>query len=405
MRIVRSRHVSHNKNMPLARIITDDAEEALELAIQLRSRGFQVETVAPGQIPATPADLEVELDSCDTDAVLSRIISFSGDADSCVFVAPGSLDESVGQQPHALPDIEWQPSKSQRFERTEEITADLARADRIREVEVTAEPVEGVLDFGPLPSEIATAETEIETPEPEIPKVAIEAHHHNDAMPGSVNDLPAVMVAQAEIVPAATTDSPAVIPHVPIAVDAVIVPEDPVPAVPLPQMGNMSSSLRSKSGDALFWRVAIPAAALATLIVLAGSLWQRRQPAAGALPTSASQQIPFHKAPAQVATSPVSASSNAGAVTTPDPPPAASPSPVSVAPQPVVTPQLESPSSESPVQKPATVAKVRTKKAKPQPQHHSTARSHDSGLVARDTVVYFDKKSGNPSGASNSSSK
>ena len=51
--------------MPLARIITNAVEESLELTIQLRARGFQVETVAPGKVPATPADLEVRLDECE----------------------------------------------------------------------------------------------------------------------------------------------------------------------------------------------------------------------------------------------------------------------------------------------------------------------------------------------------
>ncbi len=81
--------------MPLARIITDSVEESLELTMQLRSRGFQVETVAPGEVPSTPADLEVRLEECDSADVLTRTAQVSEADDLWVFVAPGALDESV----------------------------------------------------------------------------------------------------------------------------------------------------------------------------------------------------------------------------------------------------------------------------------------------------------------------
>jgi hypothetical protein len=81
--------------MPLARIITDSADESLELTMQLRSRGFQVETVAPGHVPSTPADLEVRLEECDSEDVLTRTAQVAESDDLWVFVAPGALDESV----------------------------------------------------------------------------------------------------------------------------------------------------------------------------------------------------------------------------------------------------------------------------------------------------------------------
>ena len=81
--------------MPLARIITDSVDESLELTMQLRSRGFQVETVAPGEVPTTPADLEVRLEECDSEDMLTRTAQGSEADDLCVFVAPGALDESA----------------------------------------------------------------------------------------------------------------------------------------------------------------------------------------------------------------------------------------------------------------------------------------------------------------------
>src|SRR4029077_5731876 len=79
--------------MPLARIITDSVNDSLELTIQLRARGFQVETVAPGSIPNAPADLEVRLEECASEDALSRASQNSTQNDLWVFVAPGALDE------------------------------------------------------------------------------------------------------------------------------------------------------------------------------------------------------------------------------------------------------------------------------------------------------------------------
>ena len=81
--------------MPLARIITKVAEDSLELTMQLRARGFKVETVAPGEVSATPADLEVHLDECDSDRALSAAANAQSDEDLYVFVAPGALDEQT----------------------------------------------------------------------------------------------------------------------------------------------------------------------------------------------------------------------------------------------------------------------------------------------------------------------
>jgi hypothetical protein len=81
--------------MPLARIITDSVDESLELTMQLRSRGFQVEMCAPGEVPGTPVDLEVRLEECNSEDVLMRTAQVSDADDLWVFVAPGALDDSI----------------------------------------------------------------------------------------------------------------------------------------------------------------------------------------------------------------------------------------------------------------------------------------------------------------------
>ena len=58
--------------MPLARIVTDFPEEALDLAAQLRARGFQIETLSPQATPSTIADLEVRLEECAVEDILAH---------------------------------------------------------------------------------------------------------------------------------------------------------------------------------------------------------------------------------------------------------------------------------------------------------------------------------------------
>jgi hypothetical protein len=94
--------------MPLARIITDSVDDSLELTMQLRARGFRVETVSPDQIPSTPADLEVRLEECSPEDVLSKAAEVTENEDLWVFVAPGALDErarpirTIPLLPHAF---------------------------------------------------------------------------------------------------------------------------------------------------------------------------------------------------------------------------------------------------------------------------------------------------------------
>lgn len=80
--------------MPLARIITDVADDCLELTMQLRARGFQVETVAPGFIPSVLADLEVRMEQCAPEDVVNYMAQSSAGDDLWVFVAPGALDSN-----------------------------------------------------------------------------------------------------------------------------------------------------------------------------------------------------------------------------------------------------------------------------------------------------------------------
>jgi hypothetical protein len=79
--------------MTLARIITRFPEEAHELVENLRSRGFEVQTEAPGKTSPQPADLEITIEECDAEEeALQRATSVK---DACVFVMPGAITGRV----------------------------------------------------------------------------------------------------------------------------------------------------------------------------------------------------------------------------------------------------------------------------------------------------------------------
>ena len=79
--------------MPSARIMTRVVEDAVSLAEDLRTRGFAVQIVSPGDVPTGPVDLEVTLEECEPEAALHRADDVPDAEDLCVFVAPGALTD------------------------------------------------------------------------------------------------------------------------------------------------------------------------------------------------------------------------------------------------------------------------------------------------------------------------
>src|SRR5437899_9746144 len=78
--------------MARARIITRFPEQSHDLAENLRSRGFEVQTESPGKISPQPADLEITIEECDAEEALQRATSVQ---DACAFVMPGAITGGV----------------------------------------------------------------------------------------------------------------------------------------------------------------------------------------------------------------------------------------------------------------------------------------------------------------------
>jgi hypothetical protein len=358
--------------MPLARIITDVADDSLELTMQLRARGFQVETVAPGAVPDTPADLEVRLEECGPEDVLAEAQTADAD-DLWVFVAPGALDES-SRPIRAIPLVPRVPAAK---------IAPVA----FPKPETELPTIPPALSIDPLDEDLILAELR-EFPIPAAPA--------RSAQPDASRDVETISMiaatrealsAAAEVVmrPAAVRsedagsessenkDAPAV-PRVeppPKKAQIPVIPIAPEPVAsfvvaPAPVVARKPRSTRRL--DPLPWSLALMSAAL---VVLAWSLVGTVRPDVPTAQTGASLLQ---------ANSPLMRPATFGATQ----------------PQPHPTNQLQAPASRSRMLAATTGPQVRQPARKSPKAKRPVPHSHGDGLIADDTVVFYDRKPGPP---------
>jgi hypothetical protein len=386
--------------MPLARIITEHLEESLELAIQLRSRGFEVETVAPNQFPDTPADLEVRLDSYDADEVLAHIMSLSAEDDSYVFVAPGTLDETVVPPRGNLAKDDWQMPLSYPLRKiVEPAHFELTPLDSPISAQQNADLDVGRVVFEEVQTPALRIKEDVEPNADVVTLVAAGLAQEEPARAAPQQAEPAQEEpAQAEAAqgePAIEQQAvPAYAEQATRLVTTIGRDESQLTVAPqaAPRLIMVSKPRRA---DAMFWRIAILAAALAVSVVVVGSVWQQKHPAAGTLSQPGAQQIPFQKAPEkktpvtlQPSAPPVAHAGtevHAPVQTQTSPPAKAPPVTVSAPSQP-----------KSPPLPPAVSAKKTPAKTAAHAQHHAASHASDSGRIAQDTVVYFNRRPAAP---------
>jgi hypothetical protein len=357
--------------MPLARIITKSADDSLELSMQLRSRGFRVETVAPDQIPSAPADLEVCLEECAPEEVLTKAALVKESEDLWVFVAPGALDER-SRPIRAIPLI----PQVVEF-RVPDIAAAVAQTKpqvEIPVVEVRLPVLEPEDD--PILSDVEARATLAAAADSVVPKVEdlsakatpVEAEKLVTAEPVQ-RKAPAQQ--KAEVAPVVATRSlerikriavtkqvASQIPIVPERVEPKLFLERPLSVKPRIRGSRKSYKVAFRSGPKL-WRTASVAFALIVLAGLVATVVAVRPP----LPAS-------RKAPA-----------------TPNPA--------------IFLPSAQASSSpQAPVSDPASSRKAIAGKVSaniPAPQNQPAAAPHrrslaDDGLIADDTVIFYDRK-------------
>jgi hypothetical protein len=368
--------------MPLARIITKSADDSLELSMQLRSRGFRVETVSPDHIPNGPADLEVCLEECAPEDVLTKAAVVKESEDLWIFVAPGALDER--SRPMRVIPLVPQVVEFRIPEAVAAAVAEIKPKLEVSVVEVNAPAPEPEDD--PLLCEL---EMQAPTAVPSAPKAESQIAEVAALSTAAVSDPPVVIekpiaaakpiiAAPMEIkkveVKAATPTSLERIKHIPVTQHATEIPIVPArvepklflyrPAPPKQRIRGPRKSYKVafQSGPKL-WRTASVTLALLVLAGLIATVVVVRPPlAAPAKPKPASSANPALFLPSAQAST--ADSSQQG--------PAAS-NPVGGSK--VITGKASTPGS------PNQVA------AKPRRRSVS-----DDGLIAEDTVKFYDRK-------------
>jgi hypothetical protein len=357
--------------MPLARIITDSVDDSLELSMQLRARGFRVETVAPDQIPDTPADLEVRLEECAPEDVLSKAAHVKESEDLWVFVAPGALDE------RARP-IRTIPLMPQAME------LPAARVSVLRgESKPTVELPDAEPEDDPILSEQITSQP------PETPRVGVQPEIRSTRADAKIQVLnggetlkatPAITPtppAKEKVDPPSAKVKVVVLPKLPETPWIPDVPErvEPVGLAP----GTMPEASRTRpagpyriafrTGPGFWKRVAVSA----VLVVMAGVLavvvgLHPRLPAAGKPATASPAFFPLAQPPLAP-----QVSGQAGAAT----------------PTPAVARAAQKKAGAVAPPHPAPATAPNTRRVE-HPRRRGS--SPDEGIVADDTVVFYDRK-------------
>jgi hypothetical protein len=384
--------------MPLARIITESVDDSLELTMQLRARGFLVETVSPDQIPDAPADLEVRLEECSPEDVLSKAAQVTESEDLWVFVAPGALDE---------------------------------RARPIRTIPLLPHvfdvPISGTVSkpVRKWPAEAGAEGNGVELAGPRVP--ATPTHGLGGISPGSGNGGATSEIAPdfkrepASVPPAkSTSDIPptkvkvVVLPKSAEASQIPEIPERPKPIhvepVTIPVIGRVRLrgpyKISFRTG-ARFWKaiaVGSPLAVVAGVLIVVATLRPHLPPPAPAIspaPSPSSTGVKPAKIPLLPPATPQAARPSFPQVTGSPAPEVASPAVPQVALKPVMKPpatptaktsQDNTPGklAASPVAKDSNKTQAAIASKATQARRHAV--SSEADIVAEDTVVFYDRK-------------
>jgi hypothetical protein len=91
--------------MALAHIIGDPGP-AEQLAQQLRDHGYEIEIFPPGTQSCSAADLEIILEQCSSEIVLSKAVAIAQDQNACLLVSSGVLPEALSGNQEDISDAE-----------------------------------------------------------------------------------------------------------------------------------------------------------------------------------------------------------------------------------------------------------------------------------------------------------
>lgn len=365
--------------------------------MQLRARGFLVETVSPDQIPDAPADLEVRLEECSPEDVLSKAAQVTESEDLWVFVAPGALDERA------------RPIRT------------IPLLPHVFDVPISGAVSKPVREW---PAD-AGAEGNGELAGPRIP--AIPTHGLGGISPGSGNGgatneiAPDFKREPASVPPVKSTpDIPptkvkvVVLPKSTEASQIPEIPERPKPIhvepVTIPMIGRVRLGEPYKISfrtGARFWKaiaVGSPLAVVAGVLIVVATLRPHLPPPAPAIspaPSASSAGVKPSKTPLLSPATPQAARPSFPLVTGAAAPEVASPAVPQVAVKPVMKPPA-APTAKtsqddtsgkvvaSPVARDSNKSQAAIASKATQARRH--AGSSEADIVAEDTVVFYDRK-------------
>lgn len=98
--------------MPLARIRTNDPQQAAPLAAELVEHGFRVEFAKPGALCDTIADFEIEAEVLPVQAAIKRASALAAEHGDDIYVAPGALNERPVFVPAKIPEPKPVPART-----------------------------------------------------------------------------------------------------------------------------------------------------------------------------------------------------------------------------------------------------------------------------------------------------
>ena len=363
---------SCDRSMPIARLITRTVEDAQELAADLRSRGFVVETVSPESIPSHPVDLEIRVEECSSEQALRNAEKLSATEDIHVFIAPGALIESL--RPMKVVPLAVAPEVMADSEEETPVEADLASTPlaptfmaEAEDVVEEAMPVEAV-------QLSSSADFPVNTPQLNVEEVITEPFSPQEP----VETTPQVHALEAEEV-YPPSDWP--IWH-PLADDEE--PEEELAGVVVEgeHAAMAVSPSRRASGernDLFFWRVATVAGVVAVSALLLGVSAHRFSPIPRGLETSTDQTLPFANGKGEK-------------------PLATAEQMVATAPVPTPTPEFKRVVATVPVVDRPSPAEHLNPHAQPAKRRsvQRAATRHEDDYVAEDTVTRFAKKPAQP---------
>ena len=370
--------------------------------MQLRARGFLVETVSPDQVSETAADLEVRMEECAPEDVLIRAAQVKESEDLWVFVAPGALDERSRPMRtiHLSPQTDEEPAAE---------IAGLWEANK-RSLEIPQTKPQDV-----VVADLVTASPPI-VPSPLL-RPELLPSGRTARMDAVIQEVPSLASPSLSDVPSGTAavESPpakvkvVVVPKPAVSPQIPQVPERPVPVISLPAAAADSARRRFagpykiafRTGPA-FWKMAAVSAVLVLLLaVLLGVIGLRPSLPVASSPTSPVKSAPQPPAHAQTSQGHAVVPAVSPAVPKPDEKRAlATPS------APATTPSVNVPTNKGNTAAP-TMRKQDEKTAlgaSPPPVTPPAVRKaahppgwvSDRDIIAKDTVVFYDRKTGTP---------